>query len=498
MCKTARLERFFAATASIAKTREEDQLLQAVISSAQEVIEAEAASVLLLEPDGEHLRFAIATGPHADKVLEVHVPVEGSIAGWVVTRQRPLNLPAASEDPRHFSGVDDQTDIRTQSLICVPLMVGEEAIGVIEAVNKQNGRPFSDEDCRFLQAIAVQAAYALKQADEARRRREELAQLREQMAAEEFIVGREGGLAQVFEIVAKVADTKTTVMIRGETGTGKGLVARAIFRASSRYDRRLVTVNCANIPEELLETELFGHAKGAFTGASGTKKGRFEYADGGTIFLDEIGDISPKLQTKLLRVLQEQQFEPLGSNRTITVDVRVITATNRDLEAAIAEGRFREDLYYRLNVVTIEVPPLRERREDLPEMVNHFLKKFSLEMNKRMFTASPEALEVIHNYSWPGNIRELENAIERAVVLGEGELLQPSMLPSHVQGKARDNIFAGETLEEAQRNFRRWFIAKTLAAHDNNQTRAAETLDIQRSYLNRLIKQLEIDKLVGH
>jgi Nif-specific regulatory protein len=494
--QTPRLERYFAATASIASTREEGKLLEAIIGSAQEVIEAEAASVLILEPDGGHLRFAMATGPQADKVLPLRVPVEGSIAGWVVINQRPLNLTSAVDDPRHFGGVDTETDTTTQSLLCVPLMVDDEVIGAIEAVNKLDGRQFSEEDECFLKAIAVQAAYALRQAEEYRRRREELAQLREQIAAEEFIVGRQGSLAPIFQIIDKVADTKTTLLIRGETGTGKGLVARAVYRAARRYNRRLVTVNCANIPSELLETELFGHAKGAFTGADANKKGKFAHADGGTIFLDEIGDMAPKLQTKLLRVLQEQEFEPLGSNRTVKVDLRVITATNRDLEQLIEQGRFREDLYYRLNVVALEVPPLRERREDLPAMVEHFLKKFSLEMNKRMFSAAPEALEVIYHYAWPGNIRELENALERAVVLNDGETLLPEMLPTHVRGKAREAIFEGETLEEAQRNFRRWFIAKTLAAHDNNQTRAAEALGIQRSYLNRLIKQLEIGKLL--
>ena len=494
--QTPRLERYFAATASIASTREEDKLLSAIISSAQEVIEAEAASVLILEPDGDHLRFAMATGPQADKVLPLRVPVEGSIAGWVVTHQRTLNLSSAVDDPRHFGGVDMETATTTQSLLCVPLMVDDEVIGAIEAVNKLDGRDFGEEDECFLKAIAAQATYALRQAEEYRRRREELTQLREQIAAEEFIVGQDGGLAPIFQIIDKVADTKTTILIRGETGTGKGLVARAVYRTARRYNRRLVTVNCANIPSELLETELFGHAKGAFTGASATKKGKFAHADGGTIFLDEIGDMDPNLQTKLLRVLQEQEFEPLGSNRTVRVDLRVITATNRDLEKLIEEGRFREDLYYRLNVVSIEVPPLRERREDLPVMVDHFLKKFSLEMNKRMFTAEPAALEVIYNYDWPGNISELENALERAVVLNDDESLRPEMLPAHVLGKAREAIFEGETLEEAQRDFRRWFIAKTLDAHDNNQTRAAEDLGIQRSYLNRLIKQLEIGKLL--
>jgi transcriptional regulator with GAF, ATPase, and Fis domain len=487
-----RFERFLAATTSIAGAYEEDKLLQAIISSAEEVVEAGASSILLLDAGGAHLRFAIATGPVADKALPVKVPVEGSIAGWVVTHRRPVNLAKASDDPRHFPGVDKKTDLKTESLLCVPLLVDGEAIGAIQALNKRGGRPFTDEDEHFLGAIAVQAAYALRRVVEDQRRREELDELRARAADEGTVIGEKGGLAEVFDIVRKVADARTTVLLRGETGTGKGMIARAIYSAGARYRRRFVTVNCSNIPPDLLESELFGHTKGAFTGASAVKIGKFKLAHGGTIFLDEVGDIPLGLQTKLLRVLQDSEFEPLGSNRTEKVDVRVIAATSRDLEAAISEERFREDLYYRLNVVSVELPPLRDRRGDLPELVDHFLQKYSLETNKHMLRASPEALEVIQAYDWPGNVRELENAIERAVVLGEGEVLLPEMLPSHVRGARGYTVPEGATLAEAQHSFKRYFIAKALDAFSGNQTRAAEALGIQRSYLNRMIKQLDI------
>jgi len=489
-----RFERFLEATTSIASTCEEDKLLQAIISSAEEVVEAGASSILLLEAGGAFLRFAIATGPVADKALPVKVPVEGSIAGWVVTHRRPVNLAKAADDPRHFPGVDAKTDLKTESLLCVPLLVDGEAIGAIQSLNKRGGRPFTDEDEHFLVAIAVQAAYALQRVMEDQRRREELDELRARTAAEGTVIGERGGLAEVFDIVRKVADARTTVLLRGETGTGKGMIARAIYSVGARYRRRFVTVNCSNIPPDLLESELFGHAKGAFTGASAVKIGKFKLAHGGTIFLDEVGDIPLALQIKLLRVLQEQEFEPLGSNHTEKVDVRVIAATSRDLEAAIAEERFREDLYYRLNVVSVELPPLRDRRGDLPELVDHFLEKYSLETNKHMLRASPEALEVIAAYDWPGNVRELENAVERAVVLGEGEVLEPGMLPSHVRGGRGYTVPEGATLVEAQRSFKRYFIAKALDAHGGNQTRTAEALGIQRSYLNRIIKQLDIHR----
>jgi Nif-specific regulatory protein len=489
---TKQLERFLAATTAIAGAKEEKHILQAIITSAQEVIGASAASILLMDPNRESLRFAIATGPAGDKAILARVPVEGSVAGWVVKNRKALNLPTASADPRHFSGVDRITEQRTENLLCVPLMVGEQVIGAVQALNKEDGEEFTSEDLRFLETIAVQAAHSLQQADNRRRRKEELDELRRQMASKNVLIGREGGLKEIFEIVEKVANAKTTVLLRGETGTGKGMIARSIYEAGDRYNRSLVTVNCANLSEELLESELFGHVKGAFTGATANKAGRFKTADGGTIFLDEIGDISPRLQTKLLRVIQEQEFEPLGSNRTEKVNLRVIAATNRNLEQAIREGNFREDLYYRLSVVVIELPPLRERREDILTLVEHFLARYSRETNKRMFSVSPAALEVISGYEWPGNIRELENAIERAVVLGEGEVLEVEMLPRHIRGEEVAISVAGQTLAEAQRNFKRWFIAKELANHNGNQTSTARDLGIQRSYLNRLIKHLEI------
>ncbi|MCK4593707.1 sigma-54-dependent Fis family transcriptional regulator [bacterium] len=491
-----RFERFLTATTSIASTHEEDKLLEAIISSAKEVVEAGASSILLLDAGGKFLRFAIATGPVADKALPVKVPVAGSIAGWVVTHRQAANLATVKDDPRHYNGVDKITLLKTESLLCVPLLVDGEAIGAIQVLNKGGGKAFTDEDERFLGVIAVQAAYALRRVIEDRRRREELDELRSRMDADQTVIGEKGGLAEVFDIIRKVADTRTTVLLRGETGTGKGMIARAIYSAGSRHHRRFVTVNCSNIPPDLLESELFGHSKGAFTGATANKIGKFKLAHGGTIFLDEVGDLPLGLQTKLLRVLQDQEFEPLGSNRTEKVDVRVIAATSRNLEAAISEERFREDLYYRLNVVSLELPPLRERREDLPELVDHFLKKYSVETNKHMLRVGPEALEIIGNYDWPGNIRELENAVERAVVLGEGDVLQAEMLPGHVLGGRGYTVPEGATLTEAQRSFKRCFIAKALASYEGNQTRTAEALGIQRSYLNRLIKQLDIKELL--
>jgi DNA-binding NtrC family response regulator len=245
----------------------------------------------------------------------------------------------------------------------------------------------------------------------------------------ESIIGKSAAMQEVFKTIFKVAKSQATVLIRGESGTGKELVARAIHYNSPRADGPMVEISCAAFPETLLESELFGYEKGAFTGANGRKKGRFEIADGGTIFLDEIGDISANVQTKLLRALQEKEISRLGGTESIKVDVRVITATNRDLEHALSEGRFREDLYYRLNVIPIFLPPLRERREDIPLLIDHFMKRYCKLNNKPLMSISEEALELCKSYEWPGNVRELENAIENAIVLGEGDVILPEHFP---------------------------------------------------------------------
>ncbi|MEW6264168.1 MAG: sigma-54 dependent transcriptional regulator [Thermodesulfobacteriota bacterium] len=252
----------------------------------------------------------------------------------------------------------------------------------------------------------------------------------------DHIVGQSPAIRDVFRLVDKVATTDSTIMIYGESGTGKELIARAIHKSSRRRDKPLIPVNCGAIPEELLESELFGHEKGAFTSAIRTRIGRFELADGGTIFLDEIADMSPKLQVKLLRVLQEHEFERIGGGKTINVDIRVITATNKDLSQAVEHGRFREDLYYRLNVIPITVPPLRERKTDIPLLVQHFLSRFRETRDSIVVEIHPEAMEYIIKYSWPGNIRELENIIERMVILAEGPLLSKMDLPPKIAATA--------------------------------------------------------------
>jgi DNA-binding NtrC family response regulator len=311
----------------------------------------------------------------------------------------------------------------------------------------------------------------------------------------EDVVGSSEAFRKVLDVAHRVAESDATVLILGESGTGKEVIAREIHRASARARRPMVAVNCSAIPEGLLESELFGHEKGSFTGAVRQKKGRFETADGGTVFLDEIGDMSPGLQAKLLRFLQDRLVQRVGGMTDIAVDVRVIAATNRDLEKEIAEGRFREDLYFRLNVVTITIPPLRQRREDVPELVAHFLKTLAPPGGKPK-KISPKAMRLAMAYDWPGNVRELENAIQRAVVLSRGETVFPEHLPARMQALVPGGEGEGAASAEGTRTMReveREAIMRALREHNGNRTHAAESLGISRRTLQNKIRDYGID-----
>jgi two-component system NtrC family response regulator len=303
----------------------------------------------------------------------------------------------------------------------------------------------------------------------------------------EGIIGESGAMQEVLSVVRRVAPSDATVLIRGESGTGKELIARAIHYASPRAPRALVKVNCAALAESLLETELFGHEKGAFTGAVATHKGRFELADGGSLFLDEIGDLPAHLQVKLLRVLQEREFERVGSSRPIKVDVRLLAATHRNLEALVREGRFRDDLYYRINVVTITLPALRERREDLPPLIDHFLRVFAKKNGKSIRGLTREAREALLRYDYPGNVRELENLIERAVVLTRDDVIGLGDLPLTVEAQPAEPDGSG--LVAAVEGLERRLIRDALAKADGTQTRAAELLGISERVLRYKLKK---------
>jgi DNA-binding NtrC family response regulator len=310
------------------------------------------------------------------------------------------------------------------------------------------------------------------------------------------LVGTSNAIKNIYELIEKVADTDGTVLISGASGTGKELIARAIHYNSSRSDRPLVVINCGAIPEELLESELFGHEKGAFTGAYKSRIGRFEMANGGTIFLDEIGEMSPALQVKLLRVLQEKKFERVGGTKTIHVDVRIIAATNKNLTTAINKGKFREDLYYRLNVIPMKVPPLKQRKSDIPLLTDHFLKKFQKGAKKKITGFSPEVTDAMLKYDWPGNVRELENVIKRLTILCDDEIVTVDDLPEHIPHKGRgdrvveeDFLEKGETLHDAVEDYEKRLILGALERSDWVKTKAAKLLNINRTTLVEKIKK---------
>ena len=328
-----------------------------------------------------------------------------------------------------------------------------------------------------------------------RENRELKEQLREKFKVD-FIISASRRMEEALNLVKRAAPSAATVLILGESGTGKELIARAIHYSSPRADKPMVKVNCAALPENLLESELFGHEKGAFTGAVGRRIGRFEQADHGTIFLDEIGDLSPALQSKLLRVLQEKEFERVGSSQTLKVDVRVIAATNRNLEEAIQKGTFREDLYYRLNVVTLSLPPLRERKEDIPPLMEHFLKKYRLENQKTVVSVSKEAKDLLMSYHYPGNIRELENILQRAVVLCRGDTITTPDLPLNLRESKVEDLMKdaarGRSLPETLEEVERLRITQALEKSHGVQTKAAEELGISERVLRYKMKKYKI------
>jgi Nif-specific regulatory protein len=309
------------------------------------------------------------------------------------------------------------------------------------------------------------------------------------------LIAQSPAILEKLEIVSRVAKTDSSVLILGESGVGKELFAEQIHLQSARKKEAFVRINCAALPENLLESELFGHVKGAFTSAIQTRKGRFELADGGTIFLDEIGDLPLKLQAKLLRVIQQKTFEKVGSDTSVTVNVRILAATNKDIEDLVEKGEFRSDLYYRLNVLPLYIPPLRQRPEDIPELAQFFLKKFNREIKKAFSGFSESAMETMLSYSWPGNIRELENCIERACVIGKDSLIHTEdLLLKHANAVAVNENNSDRNLKTALNLFKTRYIRKILEENDWNQTETAKALDIQRTYLSRLIKEFSILK----
>jgi Nif-specific regulatory protein len=472
-----------------------DELQRALLELLFEVVPARRGAILLMSEEGSAEEFSSNLG--MDRVTGTKTAV--NVSRTVL--RRVLSDGAAILINETKSGetlkIESLVAARARSVLCVPLMMMEKKLGAVYLYSDEPGTHFNENHLQLATAIAAIAAVAVENARQFETLENENRRLLNEADLEHNIVGESSLLRRVFHVISKVAPTNSTVLISGESGTGKELAARAIHRNSKRADKPFIAVNCAALAETLLETELFGHEKGAFTGALTQKKGRLELADGGTIFLDEIGDISPALQTKLLRVLQEREFERVGGTRTIKIDVRLIAATNRNLEQAIADGSFRQDLYFRLNVVELKMPPLRERIEDIPLLANYFARKYADKCNRRITGISPEAKKRLMNYEWPGNVRELENTIERAIVLGTTDRILDDDLPEAVLDA--DVTSSGETgsnYHESLVRAKKKMIIDAFKQARGNYTAAAKLLSLHPNYLHRLIRNLNLkDKL---
>ena len=427
----------------LGSTLELAEIYTEVMKSLAEQMDLYCGTILLVREGNEVLKVAASYGLSDEQLGEIEVRIGEGVAGRVVETGEPRIIPDLSRETSRVEtlGQRSRRSVAGTALICVPFVTAGRVVGALSVERSEPNENETQNDQRLLTIIASMIAQAHRINQMVRLEKEELIvenfYLREELKAKhkfDSIIGVSKAMHEVFETAAIVAKTKSSVLVRGETGTGKELVARATHYNSARANQPFITVNCAALSENLLESELFGHVKGSFTGAFADKKGRFEVADKGTLFLDEVGDMSPRLQVKLLRVLQEHEFERVGDTKTTEVDVRVIAATNRNLEEEIALGNFREDLYFRLNVVPINIPPLRERPEDIPILIEHFLNIYNRENIKNVTQISKEILDILMEYPWPGNVRELENCVERAVVMAKGSQFPYTALPFNLRG----------------------------------------------------------------
>ena len=424
------------------------------------------------------------------------------IIGKVVETSKPIVVPRVSKEPEFLNRASKRPELPREELsfVCVPILINRRAVGALAVdLRFKPDRDF-DRSTQFYGIVASNIAQAVKvqrivEEDKKRLVDENIHLKQELKERYDFstIIGTSGPVRQMYEQMAQVTNTNTTVLIRGESGTGKEMVAHAIHYNSPRANKPFIKVSCAALPDSLIESELFGYEKGAFTGADQRKKGRFEVAEGGTLFLDEIGDISLTTQVKLLRVLQEREFERLGATDTVKVNVRMIAATNKDMERAIAAGTFREDLYYRLNVFTIFVPPLRERKADLLLLVDHFLESFSREHRKSIKRISTPAIDMLMSYHWPGNVRELENTLERAVLICDGQVIHGHHLPPSLQTAEASGTVTRVSLADAVAGFEKDLIQDALKTTRGNRAKAARLLDTTERVLNYKVRKYGID-----
>lgn len=478
---------------AVSTVRGLESLERQILESVFEVAPADRGAILLCETGSDDCSSAFGWDRRAGPSQTVEV--SRTIVSQVIA-ERVAVLSNDVPADESFSAMASVVERRIHSVLAVPLEVFDRALGVIYLDSSNPQAQFDENHLQLLTAIGSIAASALENARRMEALEQENRRLQDEIAVEHNMVGDSPRMREVYQFISRVAPKDVTVLIYGESGTGKELVARAIHRASSRASKPWMAINCAALAENLLESELFGHEKGAFTGAIAQKKGKLEIADGGTVFLDEIGELAPMLQAKLLRVLQEREFERVGGTRTIKLDVRLIAATNRELEEEVKKGRFREDLFYRLNVVSVRMPALRERREDIGLLASYFAAKFAKRLNRPLLGISAQARVCLTNYDWPGNVRELENAMERAVVLGSSDMLLLEDLPEAVLEKAESGGATITAFHDALRETKKQLILNAFEQAQGSYTEAARRLELHPNYLHRLIRNLNMKQLL--
>ncbi len=468
----------------INSVHEIDALLERIMDRLLETLEAERGFILLRSQQ-ERGGFEVVTARNISReTIESIRDLSSSVVNQVLDSGEAILSLDAQTDQR-FAGAESIVVQQIKSVMCTPLKLDNRLLGAIYVDSRVATRQFDDESLTFLKAFAGQAAIAISNARLLETLQSENKLLKRRMNAGQLfpeIIGKSKPMLQIFDLIRDVADSTASVLITGESGTGKELVARALHVHSSRSNKPFIPVFCGSLAENLLESELFGHKKGAFTGASENKIGLFEEAHQGTIFLDEIADINMNIQTKLLRVLQEGEVKRVGDNEIRKVDVRVISASNKDLWEEVEKGKFREDLYFRLNVIEIKMPPLRQRKDDIPLLCEHFLHIYAQKNKRNIKHITAQAIKILQEYHWPGNVRELENAMERAVILARGSEIGPEHFRMH---KTAAEIPIGKTLKEINK----YAILKTLEMVNGNNTKAAEILGVSRRWLQYQLKE---------
>lgn len=503
------LDLLYEISASIHSIHDLDEMLRNVLLKIKEVFQIEGASIALHDADCKEFYFIRTVEEQRNGTRqgmdEMRFPDSYGIAGWVLREKEPALIPDVSKDKRFTKQLGIQQNLDIRSMICVPLKTRKGVIGVLYALNKQVAE-FTSKDMRLLEILSGTIAVSIENA----RLYGEMKQYASSLEKENLrlksecqmrfnlqgIIGSSAAMQRVFTMLKKVIGTDTTVLIQGETGTGKELFAKVIHYNGPMKDKPFVTENCGALSESLLESELFGHVKGAFTGAIADKKGLFELAEGGTVFLDEISDMPHTMQTKLLRVLQEGQIRPVGGSQYRQVNFRLISSSNRDLYKEVKKGVFREDLFYRIQVFPIVLPPLRERKEDIPLLTMHFFEQFAAKLDRSAARLTPDALEILMQFDWPGNVRELENEIERALTLaGDDGEIKEEYLSERIKGSADHGVSSDQdpvTIQEATARVERKMVTDALRRTGGNRSQAARILGLTRQGLLNKIARYEI------